>query len=122
MCLGLGAVEGIEDATGVQRGAQVAERLGVRRAQAGRDAGGGGTDGERIAYAVLGLGLNVNLDFNAPASGMPPDLAAAATSLSAALGRKVDRGGLLAAILTRFEDRYGRLLAGESPHGAWPRG
>jgi BirA family transcriptional regulator, biotin operon repressor / biotin---[acetyl-CoA-carboxylase] ligase len=119
MCLGLAAVEGIEDATGVRAGLKWPNDLVF----AGRKLGGmlaeAELDGERIAYAVLGLGLNVNLDFNAPASGMPPDLAAAATSLSAALGRKVDRGGLLAAILTRFEDRYGRLLAGESPHGAW---
>ena len=87
-------------------------------------------DGERLAYAVLGLGINVNVAFDGGGGTgdrgepstiphPPPDLADAATDLSSVSGRPVDRLALLAAILGRCEAWYDRLLGGESPHRAW---
>ncbi|MCX7668694.1 MAG: biotin--[acetyl-CoA-carboxylase] ligase, partial [Anaerolineae bacterium] len=74
--------------------------------------------GEQIAYAVLGLGINVNVDF-AAAADVPAELKETATSLLMITGRAVARADLLAAILSRCEAGYDRLLAGESLHEAW---
>ena len=71
-------------------------------------------DGDRMTYAVVGLGLNVNLT-------RPPDdeLAATATSLSHAMGRSISRLALLQTILRHVEAHYERLQAGHSPYAAW---
>lgn len=65
-------------------------------------------------YAIVGVGLNVNVDFSAY-----PELAAQATSLGEALGRPVPRLPLLQEILRRLEARYERLRAGRSPYPEW---
>jgi len=127
MCLGLGAVEGIEGVTGLRPALKWPNDLVL----GGRKLGGMLSEtrlvGARLRYAVLGLGLNVNGDFSeAPAS--LPDLEKTATSLSLVLGHPVDRLPLLAAILSRCEAWYDRwLLAQEEPaaggsgglHEAW---
>lgn len=73
-----------------------------------------GTLGERVAFAVVGIGINVNL----PAKALP-ELAPNATSILAETGRRVDRALLLAALLEGVESRYASLQAGESPHVEW---
>lgn len=124
MCLGLATAEASEDVTGLHIGLKWPNDL----VYAGRKLGGmlaeSEVDGERIRYAVLGLGLNVNLDFTAPAdpadgTPMPGELRSQATSLAMLLGRPVDRTALLAALLAAFETQYDRLLAGQSPHIDW---
>lgn len=124
MALGLGAVEGIEAVTGLRPALKWPNDLLL----AGRKLGGMLTelslDGERLVYAVLGLGVNVNVAFGprSPAAPTPLDpdpQLAAAISLAMALGQPVDRLALLAAILARCEAWYERLLAGESLHTAW---
>jgi BirA family biotin operon repressor/biotin-[acetyl-CoA-carboxylase] ligase len=127
MCLGLAAVEGIEAATGLRPALKWPNDLLLD----GRKLGGMLTelrlDGERLAYAVLGLGVNVNVAFTTSplastltsTSAAPPELADTAIGLSMALGREVDRVALLVAILVRCETWYERVLAGESPHAAW---
>lgn len=73
-----------------------------------------GVVGERLEYAVVGIGINVNVP--APdLSRLAPD----ATSILAETGRAVDRGRLLATLLADVEARYRRLRAGESPHHEW---
>jgi BirA family transcriptional regulator, biotin operon repressor / biotin---[acetyl-CoA-carboxylase] ligase len=67
--------------------------------------------GDRIASAVVGIGINVNW----PASEMPPDLAETATSLSALAQHPVDRVALLEALLVSLSGRLERIEAGESP-------
>ena len=63
------------------------------------------TDGERVRYIVLGVGLNVNgLEF-------PPDLAERATSLRMACGRAFDRAQLLVDFSAVFESIYDDFLA-----------
>ncbi|OQA42291.1 MAG: Bifunctional ligase/repressor BirA [Chloroflexi bacterium ADurb.Bin325] len=122
MCLGLAAAEAIEQTTGLHIGLKWPNDL----VYAGRKLGGLLAEAEfagaQVQYAILGLGLNVNLDFDAPAvlaaAGLD-DLRGRAASLAMLLGRPVDRIGLLAALLAAFEARYDRLLAGESPHLAW---
>jgi BirA family transcriptional regulator, biotin operon repressor / biotin---[acetyl-CoA-carboxylase] ligase len=121
MCLGLGAVEGIERLTSLRVGLKWPNDLVLN----GRKLGGMLSEarlvGGQIEYAVLGLGLNVNLDVKdgSEQSVVPADVAASATSLQMALGEPVDRLALLAAILERCEKWYMGLLAGESPYSAW---
>ena len=130
MCLGLAAVEAIEAVTGLRPALKWPNDLLLE----GRKLGGMLTelrlDGERLDYAVLGLGVNVNVTFderrmtedeNDSSFVLRPssDLANTAISLSMVLGREVDRLALLAALLARCEAWYERALAGESPHAAW---
>jgi len=56
--------------------------------------------GARVEHVVVGIGVNVNT------TAFPPELAERATSLGAALGRPVDRAGVLAAVLAAFEPLY----------------
>ncbi|MEJ5200457.1 MAG: biotin--[acetyl-CoA-carboxylase] ligase [Anaerolineae bacterium] len=118
MCLGLAAAEGIEAVVGVRAMLKWPNDLVWR----GRKLGGMLTElrlnGEQIEYAVLGLGINVNVDF-ARAAGVPAELRETATSLLMITGHPVARLDLLAAILSRCEAWYDRLLAGESLHEAW---
>lgn len=126
MCLGLAAVEGIDAATGLRPALKWPNDLLWQ----GRKLGGMLTElrttGERLEYAVLGLGINVNVtadsDFattESVADHLPAELAPTATSLQIALGRPVARLELLTAIVARCESWYVRLLAGESLHDAW---
>lgn len=57
-------------------------------------------EGERLAYAVIGLGLNV--------SWAPPaeDVSFPATCVDYAAGRTIDRASLLRAVLAALEARY----------------
>jgi BirA family biotin operon repressor/biotin-[acetyl-CoA-carboxylase] ligase len=60
--------------------------------------------GETLRHLVLGFGLNVNIE------RFPNSLAGTAISLSQALGRKVVRTELMAAILERLEQGYFQIL------------
>ncbi len=71
-------------------------------------------DGERLATAIVGIGLNVNV----PAAALP-DFATPATSLLAAGGHSVSRRALLVELLARLEDHYAAADAGQSPAAAW---
>ena len=73
-----------------------------------------GLRGERLDYAVVGMGLNVNLDVSALPQVMTP-----ATSIMAEVGQPVSRLDLLIALLERIETYAERLSAAWSPHEAW---
>jgi BirA family transcriptional regulator, biotin operon repressor / biotin---[acetyl-CoA-carboxylase] ligase len=115
MCLGLGAVEGIERVTGLHPALKWPNDLLLKDRKLGGMLSELRTTGDRVQYAVLGLGLNVN--------GAPPELAVVSTSLSSVLGREVDRLELLVEILARCEAWYERLLteaeAEGTIHAAW---
>ena len=130
MCLGLAAAEGVEVVTGLRPALKWPNDLLLDGRKLGGMLSELRLDGERLAYAVLGLGVNVNVMFDKgrrPEAGgdssfvfrPPSDLVDSATSLSMALGHPVDRLALLATILARTEAWYDRLLMGESLHGAW---
>ncbi len=79
-------------------------------------------DGKTLEWVVVGMGMNVNLDFSAfkkpdPDSGLP--LARTATSLQMIVKRPVSRLSLLQAYLKAVEGRYNALRAGQSPHPEW---
>lgn len=54
-------------------------------------------------YAVIGAGLNVNID----REGFPAELAGISTSIEMESGKAMDRGAILCAILDSFEGKYG---------------
>lgn len=66
-------------------------------------------DEERIHFAVVGIGINVNT----AADQFPPELRSVATSLAAERGEPVPRAPLAAAVLARLEEAYTALLNGE---------
>ena len=68
----------------------------------------GRTDGGRLTHVVVGFGVNVR------SSAFPPEISARATSLEDELGRDVDRGAVLAAMLRRFSTWLARLRAQRS--------
>lgn len=64
------------------------------------------TIGDQMRWAILGIGLNVNLDVAAF-----PEIRDSATSLATAAGRSWNRTELLARLLTDLEDCYDRSAA-----------
>jgi BirA family biotin operon repressor/biotin-[acetyl-CoA-carboxylase] ligase len=73
-----------------------------------------GFAGEQAAFAVVGIGINVNVEPTAL-----PALDSNATSILAETGQLTDRAALLAALLAEVEQRYDVLQAGESLHQEW---
>ena len=70
--------------------------------------------GDRVDVALLGIGINVNLDVAAH-----EELRAIATSLRAELGREAGREELLAATLNHLEALYQALRRGDVISMAW---
>jgi BirA family transcriptional regulator, biotin operon repressor / biotin---[acetyl-CoA-carboxylase] ligase len=103
MCLGLGAIEGIEEVTGLRPALKWPNDVVIDGRKLGGMLSEARLAGDRLEYAVLGFGLNVNI------AVMPAELAASATSLSITLGRPVDRLRLLVAMMARCEAWYDRL-------------
>ncbi len=62
-------------------------------------------EGPRIAFAVVGIGINVAQDV----TDFPPDLRGRATSVKMASGRTPDRSCLLGTVLERLESVYSAL-------------
>jgi BirA family biotin operon repressor/biotin-[acetyl-CoA-carboxylase] ligase len=117
MCLGLGAVEGIREVTGVQAALKWPNDLLFGRRKLGGILTELNTAEGGLNYAVLGLGLNVNVDFTTATA--PAELRELAASLGTEIGRPVNRTALLAAILAHTERWYDRALDGNSPYMTW---
>ena len=73
-----------------------------------------GLRGRRLDYAVVGMGLNVNLALSALPETMTP-----ATSLLVEAGRPLPRVELLLVLLRRIEAHAECMAKGWSPHTAW---
>lgn len=117
MIAGLACAEAVEAQTGLRPGLKWPNDLVL----AGRKLAGILTEletaGERLDFAVLGLGLNVNVDFRQQATDA--ELRDSAIGLLQVLGRPIDRLALLNELLVRLEQRYERLREGQSPHSEW---
>ncbi len=125
MLAGLAAVEGIEQATGLHLdlkwpndivtpildpkgpGETVVRKLGGILTECA-------FQNDQIEYAIIGLGLNVNVDFT-----RQEILREKATSLLQLLGRSGDRLEVLKAIVAHFIDRYAWLKANHVLRDAW---
>lgn len=71
-------------------------------------------EGERLDHALVGIGLNVNLDVSAY-----HEIAETATSLRNATGREFDRNSILLSMLHNLDEWYGRVKKGESLTAQW---
>jgi BirA family transcriptional regulator, biotin operon repressor / biotin---[acetyl-CoA-carboxylase] ligase len=117
MLAGLAAVEGIEWATDLRLDLKWPNDVvtmtnpvsltlpGLREQLRMKKVGGILTEcafqGDAIDYAVIGIGLNVNVDFS-----QQLELREIATSLSQLAGREIDRGAVLKAVVAAWIDRY----------------
>lgn len=70
----------------------------------------------RIEYAVVGIGINVNWD-----PSQIPELRETATSLSVALGLEVPRVPLLRAMLAKLEEGYKMAQEDQEFHRLWAK-
>ena len=113
MVCGLGVRQAIIETTGLQAQLKWPNDILL----GGRKAGGIlcelGLDGPRLEYAVVGIGVNVNV----AAHVLPAEYNA--TSISHELGRRVSRVGLLCAALLHIEQGYRSLLAGGQVVEEW---
>ena len=78
--------------------------------------------GSKLEWVVVGMGLNVNLNFSAfskPDQDSNIPLAQTAVSLQMITGHQVSRLPLLRAYLAGVEQRYSALQAGASPYAEW---
>ncbi len=71
-------------------------------------------DAKGLKHAVLGIGINVNLDPSAF-----PEIAGTATSLMAETGAPLDRADVLRAVLEDVDDRYTEVSGGKSLTNRW---
>ncbi len=103
---GVAVAEGVEAATGLRPELKWPNDLLVGRRKLGGILAEGSVATEGLQYVVLGIGVNL---LNA---SYPPEIAGRATSLESELGRRVDRGLVLAEILAAIGWRYTHLAAG----------
>ena len=108
LACGLAAADGVEEAAGFRPGLKWPNDLvavsgeGADRKLAGMLAEVATGD---VPAVVVGIGFNVS------EGAYPPELAGQATTCEAEAGRRVDRAGLLVALLVALERRYGTLTA-----------
>lgn len=117
MLCSMAAADAIEDVAGLEVSLKWPNDLVVRSPNWRKLAGiltETGLEGERVAFVVVGIGVNVNVS-----AEVLPDLAPNATSILAEIGREVERAELLAALLANVETRYEGLRSGESPQAEW---
>lgn len=118
MLAGVAVAEAIEQTTGATAGLKWPNDIMLQQAGQWQKAGGllldSQVEGDRLAHAILGIGLNVTMPPEAlPSAATPP------TSLSIVTGAPVSRLALLAACLQRLEVHYEAADRGQSPHDVW---
>jgi BirA family biotin operon repressor/biotin-[acetyl-CoA-carboxylase] ligase len=114
MLCSLAAADAVAEVTGLQPGLKWPNDLLLNGKKLAGLLTELGFEGERLAWGIVGVGLNVNVDL----SGWP-GLADTAISLAMVLGQPVSRLRLLQSYLTGVEARYEALRAGHSPHREW---
>jgi BirA family transcriptional regulator, biotin operon repressor / biotin---[acetyl-CoA-carboxylase] ligase len=114
MVCGMAVVEAVEATSGLVVGLKWPNDVVAGAAKLGGILAEMELQGEAVAHAVLGVGLNVNVR----ASDLPQDTLPA-SSLSEILGEPVPRLPLLQALLRAVERRVLALAAGHSPHEEW---
>ena len=71
-------------------------------------------EGGKLDHALVGIGLNVNLDVDAY-----PEISETATSLRSATGHEFDRNEVFISALRNLEEWYRRVAGGESLTKRW---
>lgn len=114
MCAALGAADAVAATCGLRPDLKWPNDLEMGGRKFAGILAEGAFSGDQLAYAVVGLGLNANVDF-----ADQPELRSIATSLQQELGYGVDLSALLAAILNGIEAHYLAMRHGVSPVAAW---
>lgn len=118
MLAGLASVQAVGKETGLQAALKWPNDVMVRVESQWRKVGGILLEtvfsGETIRQAILGIGLNVNVE-----QAHLPETPVPATSLLVAGGRPVARLPLLSTLLLRLEEGYEAAAEGRSPQPAW---
>jgi BirA family biotin operon repressor/biotin-[acetyl-CoA-carboxylase] ligase len=118
MLAGLAAVEGIEYTTGLRLDLKWPNDVVFRSESRWWKVGGILTEcafqGDDVAYAVIGIGLNVNVDFS-----QQRELRASATSLMHLAGRELDRWAVLKAVVAAWIDRYAEIADADCLRETW---
>jgi BirA family biotin operon repressor/biotin-[acetyl-CoA-carboxylase] ligase len=119
LATGVALAEGLHEASGLPVSIKWPNDLVMAPAgtvRGARKLGGilaeGRTDAGRLTHVVVGFGVNVR------SSAFPREISARATSLEDELGRNVDRGAVLAALLRRFSTWLALLRAQCAGHVA----
>jgi BirA family transcriptional regulator, biotin operon repressor / biotin---[acetyl-CoA-carboxylase] ligase len=115
MICGLAVVDAVESETGLRVDLKWPNDLVLCGAKVGGILTEVAMAGDRVDWAIVGIGLNVNVNF----AQQPGDFLMAPTSLSQALERPVARLPLLKVLLCILERRYEALKAGHSFHNEW---
>jgi BirA family biotin operon repressor/biotin-[acetyl-CoA-carboxylase] ligase len=71
-------------------------------------------EGDAVRYALVGIGINVDLD-----TGNVAEIASLATSLNAAAGKPVSREDVLRHVLQGMDGLYLQLAQGKTPLAEW---
>lgn len=116
MACSLALAESIESYTGLTIGLKWPNDLLVKRKKVGGILVELGTGEGRLDHAIVGIGLNVNIDFTTTEMAF---LREQATSLAQEMGSPIERESLLVCILDRVEARYIALCDGWLPHREW---
>jgi BirA family biotin operon repressor/biotin-[acetyl-CoA-carboxylase] ligase len=118
MLAGLAVVEGIEYATSLRLDLKWPNDIVFQADRRWWKVGGILTEcafqGDDIAYAVTGIGLNVNVDFS-----QQLELREVATSLLHLAGSEIDRWAVLQAVVAAWVDRYGEIAETDRLREAW---
>ena len=114
MICGLAAVDAIERVTGLDAKLKWPNDLLLGRGKVGGILTDLELEDDGVDFAIVGMGLNVNLRPEQISSPLVP-----ATSLSHQLGRTVARVPLLCRFLESVESYYVALCSGYVPHQAW---
>ena len=121
MLAGLAAVEGIEHATGLRLDLKwpndIVATCGPAQFQPLKVGGiltEASFQGDGLEYAIVGLGVNVNVEF-----GDRPELRDIATSLKEIAGHPIERLAVLRAIVTAWVERAAWLNDGDRLRAAW---
>ncbi len=113
MAAGLAAAEAIEQVTSLPAQLKWPNDIWLRRKKAGGILTESALTGERMEYAIVGIGLNINVDVTGH-----PELEGQATSVQMELGRAVERLSILRALVERFAAWYADLASPRLP-AAW---
>jgi BirA family biotin operon repressor/biotin-[acetyl-CoA-carboxylase] ligase len=116
MAVSLGVIEGIRLACGLTARLKWPNDILINGCKAGGILCEIGLDGEKLDFAIVGVGLNVNFDPRDVAD-IPPS----ATSILLELGRAQPRTALLRAVLEEMEPLYATVRRGESLRAEWAR-
>ena len=116
MAASLGVVSAVERLTGVEATVKWPNDVRIGGKKLAGILVESAMHGERLRHAVLGVGINVNLDPSAF-----PEIAGTATSLMAETGARLDRADVLRAVLEDVDDRYDEVRGGRSLTGLWAR-